>query len=162
MTNTAVRNFTPVDTTEIIRNRIEEKVERIQEKRAFARSRLFRCIRFLFNCETDNPYNLTPDMKVKLYLLIQTGNIGHTPFLSWHRTPWEAKRHQRTDWIRSSRFFAVFYGCPISSSVTWAVLFSTVPARHSRRVSSRAGVQYPDGFIRNGRTGSLLHRYPHR
>lgn len=68
MESTAARSFTPIDTTEIIRNRIEEKVEKIQEKRASIRSRLLRGISFLFNCEADNSYNLAPEMKAKLYL----------------------------------------------------------------------------------------------
>ena len=68
MTNTAVRNISTIETTEIIRNQIEEKVEKIQEKRASVRSRLARGIRFLFNAETENPYNLTPAMNARLYL----------------------------------------------------------------------------------------------
>ena len=68
MKRTAARTMTTIDAAELIRNQIEEKVEKIQEKRASVRSRLARGIRFLFNAETENPYNLTPAMNARLYL----------------------------------------------------------------------------------------------
>ena len=72
MTNTVVRSFSTVETAEIVRNQIEEhiqeKVEKIHEKKAAARGRLRRAIDFLFSCNSDNPYQLSPSMKAKLYL----------------------------------------------------------------------------------------------
>ena len=72
MANTAVRAFTTIDVTEMVRNRIEEhiqeKVEKIQEKKVAARGRLRRAISFLFSCESVNPYDLSPEMQARLYL----------------------------------------------------------------------------------------------
>ncbi len=72
MANTAVRAFTTIDATEMVRNRIEEhiqeKVEKIQEKKVAARGRLRRAISFLFSCESVNPYDLSPEMQARLYL----------------------------------------------------------------------------------------------
>jgi hypothetical protein len=56
----------------MVRNRIEEhiqeKVEKIQEKKAAAKGRLRRLIRFLFSCEAVNPYDLSPEMQARLFL----------------------------------------------------------------------------------------------
>ena len=72
MSNTAVRAFTTIDATEMVRNRIEEhiqeKVEKIQEKKAAAKGRLRRFVRFLFSCESVNPYDLNPEMQARLFL----------------------------------------------------------------------------------------------
>ena len=72
MENTAVRTFTTIGTTEMVRNQIEEhiqeQVEKIQEKRAAARGRVRRAISFLFICGSVNPYDLNPEMQAKLYL----------------------------------------------------------------------------------------------
>ena len=72
MTNTAVRAFTTIDATEMVRNQIEEhiqeKVEKIQEKKAAAKGRLRRIISFLFSCDSGNPCTLSPDMQARLYL----------------------------------------------------------------------------------------------
>ena len=72
MANTAVRAFSTIDATEMVRNRIEEhiqeKVEKIQEKKAAAKGRLRRLIRFLFSCEAVNPYDLSPEMQARLFL----------------------------------------------------------------------------------------------
>ena len=72
MTNTAVKTFTAIETTEMVRNQIEEhiqeRVEKIHEKRVAARSRLRRFISFLLSCEEDVPSQLSPAMKARLYL----------------------------------------------------------------------------------------------
>ena len=72
MANTAVRTVTTIDATEMVRNHIEEhiqeKVGKIQEKKAAARGRLRRAISFLFECDSSDSGNLSPDMQAKLYL----------------------------------------------------------------------------------------------
>ena len=72
MTNTAVKTFTAIETTEMVRNQIEEhiqeQVEKIQEKRTIVRGRLRRFISFLLSCEEDTPSQLSPSMKARLYL----------------------------------------------------------------------------------------------
>ena len=72
MTHTAASKLTLIDTAEIKRiqigEHIQQQAEKIQEKKIAARSRLRRVISFLFDCETDNPYNLPADMNARLYL----------------------------------------------------------------------------------------------
>ena len=68
MTNTTANAFNTVNNADMIRNHIQDKVEKIQEKKAAAKGRIRRAIDFLFSCESDNPYNLPADMKAKMYL----------------------------------------------------------------------------------------------
>ena len=65
MTQATANKRTLIDTAEMTRIQIGEH---IQEKKVAAKGRLRRAISFLFNCESDNPYNLPADMKAKLYL----------------------------------------------------------------------------------------------
>ena len=64
MENMAIGTYTTIDTAEIVRNRIEE---RIQEKKAAVKGRLRRAIDFLFSCNTATPYGLAPEISAKLY-----------------------------------------------------------------------------------------------
>ena len=72
MTNTAVKTFTAIETTEMVRNQIEEhiqeRVEKIQETRTAVRGRICRALSFLFSCNEENPHELSPSMKARLYL----------------------------------------------------------------------------------------------
>ena len=72
MANTAFRAFTAIDATEMVRDRIEEhiqeKVGKIHEKKAAAKGRLRRFIRFLLSCEAVNPYDLSPEIQARLFL----------------------------------------------------------------------------------------------
>ena len=72
MANTAVRAFTAIDAPEMVRDRIEEhiqeKVGKIHEKKAAAKGRLRRFIRFLLSCEAVNPYDLSPEIQARLFL----------------------------------------------------------------------------------------------
>ena len=65
MANTAIGTINTIHNPEMVKNQIEEH---IQEKKAAAKGRLRRVIRFLFSCDTSNPYNLNPEMQAKLYL----------------------------------------------------------------------------------------------
>ena len=72
MTHTAASKLTFIDNAEMTRiqigEHIQQKAEKIQEKHVAVKGRLHRAISFLFDCESENPYNLPADMKAKLYL----------------------------------------------------------------------------------------------
>ena len=72
MTNTAVKTFTAIETTEMFRNQIEEhiqeRVEKIQETRTVVRGRIRRALSFLFSCNEENPHELSPAMRARLFL----------------------------------------------------------------------------------------------
>ena len=72
MTNTAVKTFTAIETTEMVRNQIEEhiqeRVEKIQETRTVVRGRIRRAHSFLFSCNAENPHELSPAMRARLFL----------------------------------------------------------------------------------------------
>ena len=72
MTNTAVKTFTAIETTEIVRNQIEEhiqeQVEKIQETRTVVRGRIRRALSFLFSCNEENPHEFSPAMRARLFL----------------------------------------------------------------------------------------------
>ena len=60
MTNTAVKTLTAIETTEMVRNQIEEHIQervvKIQEKRIVVRGRIRRALSFLFSCNEENPH----------------------------------------------------------------------------------------------------------
>lgn len=72
MTNTAVKTFTAIETTEMVRNQIEEhiqeRVEKIQETRTVVGGRIRRALSFLFSCNEENPHELSPAMRARLFL----------------------------------------------------------------------------------------------
>lgn len=71
MNNMAASTLTTIDTAEMVANHIgdhvQEKVEKIREKKAAGKGLLRRVINFLLSCEADFPYNLPVDMQMKLY-----------------------------------------------------------------------------------------------
>lgn len=72
MSNAAVRTMTVNDSMAMVRNQVEEhiqeKVDKIQMKKAVAEGRLRKAIRFLFSCDSANPCSLNPEMQARLYL----------------------------------------------------------------------------------------------
>ena len=68
MTTTRANAIYTTDTADMIRNRIGEHVERIQERKEAAKGKLRRAFDFLFSCESYNPYNLPESMRSRLYL----------------------------------------------------------------------------------------------
>ena len=72
MTSTAVKTFTAIETTEMVRNQIEEhiqeRVKKIQEKRIVVRGRIRRALSFLFSCNEENPHEFSPAMRARLFL----------------------------------------------------------------------------------------------
>jgi len=65
MTTATVKTYATIDKANKMRNQIGKH---IQEKKVTIKGSLARTIDFLFSCESDNPYNLSPAMKAKLYL----------------------------------------------------------------------------------------------
>ena len=72
MTNTAVKTLTAIETTEMVRNQIEEhiqeRVEITQETRTVVSGRIRRALSFLFSCNEENPHELSPAMRARLFL----------------------------------------------------------------------------------------------
>ncbi len=51
-----------------IEDHIQERVEKIQEKRIVVRGRIRRALSFLFSCNEENPHELSPAMRARLFL----------------------------------------------------------------------------------------------
>ena len=68
MTITTANTFNTANNADMIRNHLQDKVEKIQEKRASAKGCLRRAVDFLFSCESANSYHLPADMKARMYL----------------------------------------------------------------------------------------------